>query len=189
MNLQELCRLKIGNTASLWERRQKRRGSPGFDLRPDFVVNAGAGAKVLEEFQLSHDVRRRIDGRIVQAFWLDELRRGVVGPGELSEVGQLRADPGVENEVAELLGQVAMRRFGGHNQIVQPDLAALPRYEIDRVRVIGRSPHGFSTVNNACSGCFRQNFVLGPNAAVETNTSPFGVENQIARFLELRRVG
>src|SRR6266699_6272946 len=164
-------------------------GLPGFDLRPDFVVKPGVRAEVFEEFQFGHDLWRRIDGRIVQTFRFDEWPGGVIRRGELSEVGQLRADPGVKNEVDELLGQVAMRRFGRHSQIVEPYLAALPRYEIDRVRVISRSPHGLATVNDGCAGCFRQYFILGADAAIEANATTLGIENQIARFLKLRRVG
>src|SRR3989442_5487796 len=58
--------------------------SPGFDLCPDFVVKPGVRADVCEEFQFGHDLWRRIDGRIVQTFRLDEWPGGVLRRGEMS---------------------------------------------------------------------------------------------------------
>ena len=52
---------------------------------------------------------------------------------------QWSEEPVTEDEIDELLRQVAMRRFGGHSQVVEPDLAALLRYEIGRGCVLSRS--------------------------------------------------
>jgi len=130
---------------------------------------------------------------------VDETRAHIVDTGEQTMTLEITGEPPhVDSVIARLeplgiiemvrSGQVAMRRFGGHSEIVEPDLAALPRDEINRVRVISRSPDGLATVNDGCTGCFRQYFVLGADAAIEADATPLGIENQIARFLELRRV-
>jgi hypothetical protein len=87
------------------------RWSSGSDLRPDFVLKPGVSAEVFEEFQFGHCLWLLIVGRGVQTFRLDEFPRGVIGSGEPGEVGQLRADLGVKNEIDEFLGQLAARRF------------------------------------------------------------------------------
>ncbi len=82
-----------------------------------------------------------------------------------------------------------MRRFGQHGEIVHPDDAPFLRNEINRLPVVGHPFHTFTAVNNGSLHRFRQNLVLRAHAAVETARTFLRGDDQIARLLELLRVG
>src|SRR5437867_5553176 len=121
------------------------------DLRPHLVVKAGFGSEILEKLEFGHDVRRRIDGGILEVLGIDERFCSLVGSGELREIGNPRADLRIEEEVDELLSEVAMRRLGGNDKVVLPDLASFLRDDEVGILVIVHAAGRFAADNE--SGC------------------------------------